>query len=252
MTSGDPQAYLNIRCCINQFHTELTGLIRHPKYSTSLQGQNNPVEMQSPIFFKGIFFPSTFVFQQLLDMCEVLQPIFRKPTTAAIIWRNERLLSSHVFIYPTDITFYVYVFRGSLQPNARYTHDIDVDLNVGKVQKVKFLWYNHIIDLFHPELGASQVMVQSGEDKTECVSFILSFIFCIQLLIYLHIHPIIHLPIYVPTHPSIHSALSVYPLTHPQPANQTPVTSSFWPSSHPSIHLPIYSSQLFICPSNLL
>lgn len=59
------------------------------------------------------------------------------------------------------------IFKGSLQPNARYTHDIDVDLNVGKVQKVKFLWYNHIIDLFHPELGASQVMVQSGEDKTE-------------------------------------------------------------------------------------
>ncbi|XP_002917576.2 pancreatic lipase-related protein 2 isoform X2 [Ailuropoda melanoleuca] len=59
------------------------------------------------------------------------------------------------------------IFRGSLQPQATHTRDIDVDLNVGKVQKVKFLWYNHLINLFQPKLGASQITVQSGENGNE-------------------------------------------------------------------------------------
>ncbi|XP_065751047.1 LOW QUALITY PROTEIN: pancreatic lipase-related protein 2-like [Phocoena phocoena] len=59
------------------------------------------------------------------------------------------------------------VFKGSLQPDASHMHDIDVDLNVGKVQKVKFLWNNNALNLFRPKLGASRITVQSGEDRAE-------------------------------------------------------------------------------------
>ncbi|XP_004680465.1 PREDICTED: pancreatic lipase-related protein 2 [Condylura cristata] len=59
------------------------------------------------------------------------------------------------------------IFKGSLKPDASYMKDIDVDLNVGKIEKVKFLWNNHIINLLQRKLGASQITVQRGEDGTE-------------------------------------------------------------------------------------
>ncbi|EHH65048.1 hypothetical protein EGM_18390, partial [Macaca fascicularis] len=59
------------------------------------------------------------------------------------------------------------IFKGSLKPDASHMHAIDVDLNVGKIQKVKFLWNNRVISLFKPKLGASHITVQSGEDGTE-------------------------------------------------------------------------------------
>ncbi|XP_075390114.1 pancreatic lipase-related protein 2-like [Tenrec ecaudatus] len=59
------------------------------------------------------------------------------------------------------------IFKGSLRPDARHTLDIDVDLNVGKIEKVKFLWNNHVINLLRSTLGASQITVQSGEEGTE-------------------------------------------------------------------------------------
>ncbi|XP_004647595.1 pancreatic lipase-related protein 2 [Octodon degus] len=59
------------------------------------------------------------------------------------------------------------IFKGSLKPYARHTHDIDVDFNVGEIQNVKFLWNSNAINLFHPKLGASQITVQSGEYGTE-------------------------------------------------------------------------------------
>ncbi|XP_006920897.1 pancreatic lipase-related protein 2 [Pteropus alecto] len=59
------------------------------------------------------------------------------------------------------------IFKGSLKPDASHMLVIDVDLNVGKIQKVKFLWNKHVINLFRPKLGASHITVQSGEDGTE-------------------------------------------------------------------------------------
>ncbi|XP_069914408.1 pancreatic lipase-related protein 2 [Oryctolagus cuniculus] len=59
------------------------------------------------------------------------------------------------------------IFKGSLKPKASHVRAIDVDLDVGEVQKVKFLWNNHVINLLSPRLGASQVTVQSGEHGTE-------------------------------------------------------------------------------------
>ncbi|KAL4844483.1 hypothetical protein H8958_013290, partial [Nasalis larvatus] len=58
------------------------------------------------------------------------------------------------------------ILKGSLKPDASHMRDIDVALNVGKMQKVKFLWSNHVINLFRPKLGASQITVQNGEDGT--------------------------------------------------------------------------------------
>ncbi|XP_039727032.1 pancreatic lipase-related protein 2-like isoform X1 [Pteropus medius] len=59
------------------------------------------------------------------------------------------------------------IFKGSLKPDASHMLVIDVDLNVGKIQEVKFLWNKHVINLFRPKLGASHITVQSGEDGTE-------------------------------------------------------------------------------------
>jgi hypothetical protein len=97
------------------------------------------------------------------------------------------------------MTIYVYIFRGSLTPNANHVRDIDVDLDVGEIQKVKFLWNNNVIDLFGSKLGASQITVQRGEDGTEYVSFIpfkSNYLYlCAYLCIYPFIHPTTHKPI---------------------------------------------------------
>lgn len=193
-------------------------------------------------------------------MHEVIQPICRKPETAAVVWRKNKLLSSYVFIYPADITFSVYVFRGSLRPDASHMHDIDVDLNVGKVQKVKFLWNNNVINLFRPKLGASRITVQSGEDRAEWVPFIPSKFYFLYLAINVFtspsMRPITHLPTHLGIHRLIHSSSpfcsSTYLSTHPSSHLSRPVSSPFWLFSHPSIHLPNSSSQLSIYPSNLL
>ncbi|XP_052569236.1 pancreatic lipase-related protein 2 [Peromyscus californicus insignis] len=59
------------------------------------------------------------------------------------------------------------IFKGSLKPEAMHVQDIDVDVDVGEIQKVKFLWNNKVINLFRPKMGASQITVQSGKDGKE-------------------------------------------------------------------------------------
>ncbi|KAL6087378.1 hypothetical protein STEG23_027594 [Scotinomys teguina] len=54
------------------------------------------------------------------------------------------------------------IFKGSLKPEATHVQDIDVDVSVGELQKVKFLWNNKAINLLRPKMGASQITVQSG------------------------------------------------------------------------------------------
>ncbi|XP_066476522.1 inactive pancreatic lipase-related protein 1-like isoform X1 [Tiliqua scincoides] len=58
------------------------------------------------------------------------------------------------------------IFRGKLHPDETYTELIDVELNVGTVTKVKFLWNNNIINPTLPKLGAARITVQDGEDGT--------------------------------------------------------------------------------------
>lgn len=188
--------------------------------------------------------------------------ICQKPTIAAIVWRNKRLLLSYVFVYPTDTTFYVCVFRGSLKPDASHMLVIDVDLNVGKIQEVKFLWNKHVINLFRPKLGASHITVQSGEDGTECVSFILSKSYFLYLPIDLSVHTYIHTNAYPPvlypsTHPLSHPFLSIHLTTYlsTYPSIQPAIQPFIYPTIHlnsPPIHL-IYSEKsniVFLKPSS--
>ncbi|XP_014401827.1 PREDICTED: pancreatic lipase-related protein 2 [Myotis brandtii] len=59
------------------------------------------------------------------------------------------------------------IFKGSLKPDAKHVRDIDVDINLGKIQKVKFLSDNHWLNIFRDKLGASKITVQSGEYGTK-------------------------------------------------------------------------------------
>uniref|UniRef100_A0A8C4JVT3 Triacylglycerol lipase n=1 Tax=Dromaius novaehollandiae TaxID=8790 RepID=A0A8C4JVT3_DRONO len=59
------------------------------------------------------------------------------------------------------------IFEGYLKPDNTHTKLIDVEINVGTVTKVKFLWNNNWINPTLPKLGAAKVTVQSGENGEE-------------------------------------------------------------------------------------
>uniref|UniRef100_A0A4X2M4Q8 Triacylglycerol lipase n=1 Tax=Vombatus ursinus TaxID=29139 RepID=A0A4X2M4Q8_VOMUR len=83
---------------------------------------------------------------------------------------GEKKLSGYIRIamYGSNGTSRQYdIFKGSLRPGASHKKEIDVDINVGKVEQVKFLWNNNVMNLFQPTLGASKVTVESGEDGTQ-------------------------------------------------------------------------------------
>lgn len=261
MASVELHSSLNIKHCINQPCSELIGLICDPKYFTSLWGQTKTMEIQSPILFKGVFITNMLMFQQPLMYMKSFkvfvenqqqQPLFKKTIDCYHL----------IYSFIQLIEHFVSVFRGSLQPHASHVLDIDVDLNVGKIQKVKFLWNNHVINLLRPKLGASQITVQSGEDGIEYAPFIPFEFYYLCLPInppmHLYMHPVTHLPIHVSIDPSTHTFLSAHPLNHlpihlpTHPSIWRSVSSPFWPSVHPSIHPPNYSSQLSIYPSDLL
>ncbi|XP_072851604.2 inactive pancreatic lipase-related protein 1 isoform X1 [Pogona vitticeps] len=56
------------------------------------------------------------------------------------------------------------IFHGKLKPAQSYTELIDVEIDVGTVNKVKFLWNNNIINPTLPRLGASNIIVEDGKD----------------------------------------------------------------------------------------
>uniref|UniRef100_A0A670IEQ4 Triacylglycerol lipase n=1 Tax=Podarcis muralis TaxID=64176 RepID=A0A670IEQ4_PODMU len=56
------------------------------------------------------------------------------------------------------------IFKGMLKPGTIHTNFTDIDVNIGAVTKVKFLWNNDIINPTFPKLGASKIQVQDGED----------------------------------------------------------------------------------------
>ncbi|KAM4670188.1 inactive pancreatic lipase-related protein 1-like [Amazona ochrocephala] len=59
------------------------------------------------------------------------------------------------------------IFKGTLKPDNTHTGYIDAEVNLGTVTKVKFLWNNNVINPTLPKIGASTVVVQSGEDRKE-------------------------------------------------------------------------------------
>lgn len=75
--------------------------------------------------------------------------------------------------YSQNFIIFVFFPRGKLHPDETYTELIDVELNVGTVDKVKFLWNNNLINPTLPKLGAAKITVQDGEDGTVyvCIFF---------------------------------------------------------------------------------
>uniref|UniRef100_UPI00398F4FA0 inactive pancreatic lipase-related protein 1-like n=1 Tax=Pristiophorus japonicus TaxID=55135 RepID=UPI00398F4FA0 len=63
------------------------------------------------------------------------------------------------------------IAKAKLHPGRTYSSLIDTELDVGEITKVKFLWDNSVINLFHPEIGAETITLERGRDHT-------SFHFC--------------------------------------------------------------------------
>ncbi|KAM6330138.1 inactive pancreatic lipase-related protein 1-like [Podargus strigoides] len=59
------------------------------------------------------------------------------------------------------------IVEGTLQPANTYTNFIDVEVNIGTVTMVKFLWNNSWLNPTLPKLGAATITVQSGETGRE-------------------------------------------------------------------------------------
>ncbi|XP_043841868.1 inactive pancreatic lipase-related protein 1-like [Dromiciops gliroides] len=58
------------------------------------------------------------------------------------------------------------IFKGVLKTKSTHSNEIDVAVNVGTLEKVKFLWNNNAINPTFPKVGASKITVQT-EDGTE-------------------------------------------------------------------------------------
>ncbi|XP_062958753.1 pancreatic triacylglycerol lipase-like [Cynocephalus volans] len=57
------------------------------------------------------------------------------------------------------------IFKGSLSPDSTHSKEVDVDVEVGDLQKVKFLWYNNLINLTQPKVGASRITVERNDGE---------------------------------------------------------------------------------------
>lgn len=55
--------------------------------------------------------------------------------------------------------------RGTLQPESTHSNEFDSDVEVGDVQKVKFVWYNNVINPTLPRVGASKITVERNDGK---------------------------------------------------------------------------------------
>ncbi|XP_007518516.1 pancreatic triacylglycerol lipase [Erinaceus europaeus] len=57
------------------------------------------------------------------------------------------------------------VFKGTLRPDSTHSNEFDSDVYVGDVQRVKFVWYNKVINPTLPRVGASKITVESSDGK---------------------------------------------------------------------------------------
>ncbi|KAM9070049.1 inactive pancreatic lipase-related protein 1-like isoform 2-T4 [Sarcophilus harrisii] len=57
------------------------------------------------------------------------------------------------------------IFKGVLKPQTTHSNEIDVEINVGKLEKVKFLWNNNVVNPTFPKVGASKIIVQTVDGK---------------------------------------------------------------------------------------
>uniref|UniRef100_W5N013 Triacylglycerol lipase n=1 Tax=Lepisosteus oculatus TaxID=7918 RepID=W5N013_LEPOC len=61
-------------------------------------------------------------------------------------------------------TRWLQIFRGKLEPAGTYTAGIDVEVNLGDLTNVKFLWDSSLFNPLQPTLGAETVTAQRGKD----------------------------------------------------------------------------------------
>uniref|UniRef100_H0VNP7 Triacylglycerol lipase n=1 Tax=Cavia porcellus TaxID=10141 RepID=H0VNP7_CAVPO len=57
------------------------------------------------------------------------------------------------------------IYRGSLKPGNNHSNEIDSDVDVGDLQKVKFIWYNNVINITLPKVGASRITVTRSDGR---------------------------------------------------------------------------------------
>ncbi|XP_040847712.1 pancreatic triacylglycerol lipase-like isoform X2 [Ochotona curzoniae] len=57
------------------------------------------------------------------------------------------------------------IFQGTLKSGDTHSNEIDSDVDVGALQKVKFLWYNNVLNPTLPKVGASQITVQTNDGR---------------------------------------------------------------------------------------
>ncbi|XP_046510957.1 pancreatic triacylglycerol lipase [Equus quagga] len=55
------------------------------------------------------------------------------------------------------------IFQGTLKPDNTYSNEFDSDVEVGDLEKVKFIWYNNVINLTLPKVGASKITVERND-----------------------------------------------------------------------------------------
>ncbi|XP_043911897.1 inactive pancreatic lipase-related protein 1-like [Protopterus annectens] len=56
------------------------------------------------------------------------------------------------------------IVKTSLRPGKSYANFADIELDLGEVTRVKFLWNNDIVNPLFPRLGAEKIVVQRGSD----------------------------------------------------------------------------------------
>ncbi|XP_068953673.1 inactive pancreatic lipase-related protein 1-like [Petaurus breviceps papuanus] len=57
------------------------------------------------------------------------------------------------------------IYKGVLIKESTHSSEIDVAVNVGTLEKVKFLWNNNVINPTFPKVGASKITVQTEDGK---------------------------------------------------------------------------------------
>nr|XP_004659363.1 pancreatic lipase-related protein 2 [Jaculus jaculus] len=155
----NPDGFLGYPCASYQefqengcFPCPSEGCPKMGHYADQFKGKNNAVEQT---FFLNTGDSGNFT---------------RWRYKVSVTLSGKKELSGHIWIalYGSNGNSKQYeIFKGTLKPEARHVRGIDVDLNVGEIQKVKFLWNNRAVNLFHPKLGASQITVQSGGNGKE-------------------------------------------------------------------------------------
>ncbi|XP_016284171.1 pancreatic triacylglycerol lipase [Monodelphis domestica] len=57
------------------------------------------------------------------------------------------------------------IFSGKLRPGYTHSNEVDSDVNVGTLEKVKFLWDNNVINPTLPRVGASMITIETSEGQ---------------------------------------------------------------------------------------